>query len=117
MNYQHIIYDDLTKYAPRVMRSALKKGYLDSDIDIDNTSNHDHIEKSSKFYCLYGNLLYIYENENSTTFHGILFLEGCTIKKSIKSNNDFNIITVSGKNYNFSINNKCYLKMKIWKQI
>jgi hypothetical protein len=59
------------------------------------------LEKVKKYFCLYGNLLYIYDTDNSSSLNSVLFLEGSTVK--ISSNSlTISISTLSGKTTSLS---------------
>jgi hypothetical protein len=88
--------NDFVKYAPIAKKLSNKKGFLkEIKIGIENPI--------SFYYCLFGNILYCFENENDiNSLLTIYFLEGSTCKISTSSDSSVLAITlVGGKKITF----------------
>ena len=81
--------DDFVKFSPVAFRLGVKKSFL--------------IEKDTRnYYSLFGNLLYVYDREDASSFSNIYFLESSSVKKSPVTNSSaslqsFSVTTVGGK--------------------
>jgi hypothetical protein len=64
--------DDFQRFAVLAYRQGVKKGYLCSKSSLDPSYK--------QYYVLYGNLLYCYRSEDSSSFMSLHFLESSTIK-------------------------------------
>lgn len=88
--------NDLAKFASKAYRAAIKKGFLTKD----ENDGASEAPTSPTFYCLFSNLLYCFQSDDPNSYLGLIFLEGCTIKKVDKGTPikfTIGITTVGGK--------------------
>lgn len=86
---------DLSRFATVVPRLCTKKGYLHE------VKRGNELEKG--FYCLFGNLLYVFDSETDVnSVRGLVFLESSTCKVTNNVTPLLSISTVGGRTINFT---------------